>query len=222
MTESKNKTLIILGGMLLGIVLLFLALLAGHFPNYKEHYAWSLFLTRICIWLAVAVVFIYAAKIERQPFLPWRDEKHRWWKIVLFALGVAILLILVPSIINTIFHHFGIPSRSAHGEMAIHTLKANIPLLVFASVTAGVTEELFVRGYMLPRLLNLVKNPALAIIISALVFGIFHIGWGTWIQIIATFWVGIVFGFFYWKFRNLKFLIIFHFCWDMLGVLVAK
>ena len=222
MIQSKNKTLVTLGGMLLGIVLLFVTMFAGHFPNYKEHYAWSVFLTRICIWLALAIVFLYAAKIEQQPFLPWRDKKHRWWKIVLFVLGIVILSVLVPAIINTILQHYGITSPAAQRDLIIHTLKANIPLLVFTCATAGVTEELLFRGYMLPRLVNLVKSPALAIIISALVFGIFHVGWGSWIQTIGPFWVGIVFGFFYWKFRSLKFLIIFHFCWDMLGMLVAK
>ena len=212
-----------LGGILLGVVLLFFVMVAGHFfPAHRDHYALVFFLSRIYIWITLAAVFLYAAKIEQQPFLPWRDEKHRWWKFVLFVLGVAIVSVLIPGIINIIFQHFGIATHSAHAELAIHTLKANIPLFVFACVTAGITEELLVRGYMLPRLVNLVKNPALAIIISALIFGIFHVGWGTWIQVIGPFWIGIVFGFFYWKFRNLKFLIIFHFCWDMLGILVAK
>jgi hypothetical protein len=82
--------------------------------------------------------------------------------------------------------------------------------------TAGVTEELIFRVYLLQRLELLLKNSYLAIFISTVLFALLHISYGTISNVTGPFIIGLVFAIHYWKYRNIKFIIIFHFIWDLL------
>jgi membrane protease YdiL (CAAX protease family) len=81
------------------------------------------------------------------------------------------------------------------------------------------TEEIIFRGYLLPRLEILLKNKNLSVIISSLFFGLIHYGYGTSIQIIGPH-SNRAFGVHYQKYRNIKILIICHFLWDLIALLV--
>jgi len=92
-------------------------------------------------------------------------------------------------------------------------------LLVFTALTAGVTEELVFRGYLQPRLELLFKNPYWAIVISSLIFGLAHIMYGTVKNVIDPFFIGLGLAIYYWRYRNIKVAMVFHFLWDLLGLL---
>jgi membrane protease YdiL (CAAX protease family) len=52
-------------------------------------------------------------------------------------------------------------------KVLVQVLKKKL-LLVFTCLTAGITEEIIFRGYLLPRLEILLKNKNLSVIISSL------------------------------------------------------
>jgi membrane protease YdiL (CAAX protease family) len=221
MTNTKNNTLTIIGGILLMIILMSFVPAFGklfHIPD--NHFAFGFFLSRIFIWIALGLVFLYAIKIERQPLLLWKDKKYTWKKNILFFFSIIGTLIVLLMLTHIILHYFGIKADSAKMALMMSVFKSNILLLVFTAFTAGVTEELLFRGYLLPRLIRLSKSPVFAIILSAVLFAMLHVGYGTWVQVIGPFWIGLVFAVFYWKYRNIKFLIIFHFLWDLIAILL--
>jgi membrane protease YdiL (CAAX protease family) len=92
--------------------------------------------------------------------------------------------------------------------------------LVFSALTAGITEELIFRAYIMPRLLIFFKNAYLPIVVSALFFGLMHVSYGTLMQVLGPFYIGVIFGIYYYKFRNIKVLIVCHFLWDLIALLV--
>ena len=224
MTNSPHQTRNAVIGILLTCVLLYFALYAnklffGVDANHSN--ALWLLLSRIYIWIILGVIFLYAAKVERQPFLLWKNKKYRWWKIILFAISILIIYSMINNFSFVIFKHFGIDLEKASPQTKLIAciFKSNIPLLVLTCITAGITEELLFRGYLLPRLIQVSKSPVFAIIFSALLFTAGHIGWSSWREIIGPFCMGVIFAVFYWKYRNINLLIALHFIIDIIATL---
>lgn len=94
-------------------------------------------------------------------------------------------------------------------------------LIVFAAVTAGITEEFIFRGYMISRLSLFFKNKTLPVLISAVLFSAIHFGYKSISELIFSFLIGIIFGYHYQKYRNIKVLIIMHFLIDIMAMLPA-
>ena len=101
-------------------------------------------------------------------------------------------------------------------------MKNNYPLLIFTCLTAGITEELVFRGYLMPRLQLFFKNNYASIVISSLLFGLMHVGYGTIFQVVGSMMIGLVFAIHYQKFRNIKILIFCHFFWDFMSLIAAS
>lgn len=59
------------------------------------------------------------------------------------------------------------------------------PLVILISVTAAVTEEVYFRGLLQPRI---------GLIASSLLFGFIHVGYGTTMQLVVPFVLGVFFG----------------------------
>jgi membrane protease YdiL (CAAX protease family) len=97
--------------------------------------------------------------------------------------------------------------------------KSNSWLLLFTCLTAGITEELIFRGFLMPRLELLLKNRNLAIALSSILFGALHFGYGTLLQVIGPICIGFALAIHYYKYRNIKIVIICHFVWDLLVIL---
>ena len=112
-------------------------------------------------------------------------------------------------------HNFGIQSNSKIEQQLYDILCANKGLLIFTCLTAGVTEELLFRGYLLPRIKALTNSNVSAVLISAFLFGIAHYGYGDINRVLFPFIIGIIFGSFYLKYRNISILIICHFAMDL-------
>jgi membrane protease YdiL (CAAX protease family) len=106
-------------------------------------------------------------------------------------------------------------------QRMINFFRENKFLMVYTALTAGVTEELIFRGYLLPRLEMLLKNSYLAILISSLIFGLAHYGYGTIQNMLDPFVIGLVLATYYWRYRNIKVTIIFHFLWDLVGLILS-
>jgi membrane protease YdiL (CAAX protease family) len=183
--------------------------------------ATMLFISRMLYWLALALLALYCSRIEKQPLLLWKNEPYSYvtYLVMLFALLSILLsgaLILVKLLSFT-----GLSKTSEKMHEVTTIMKQHSLLLVFTCVTAGVTEELIFRGYMQPRLEILFKSPVLAVYISALFFGLLHYRWGTIYNMLIPFYIGLIFAYYYFKYRNIKLLILFHFLWDLSSLLLS-
>ncbi len=98
--------------------------------------------SRISIWASVALLYLYATRVEKQPFLLWPEQRYK----PLFYVGSIIACLIIIAIgsgvlITVVFSLY-------HGESSpklleyVSLLKNNIPLLIFTALTAGVTEEI--------------------------------------------------------------------------------
>jgi len=169
-------------------------------------------------WFSLLFIWFYALKIEKQNLLIWLETRYGFWmhiRIILSIFGI-IFLIAIPVMIP--LNYFHLIKESAKATELRTILQANRPLLFFAALTAGVTEEFIFRGYLLPRFEFIFSNSYAAIILSSVPFGLLHLGYGTLSQVVGPLIIGLVLGYYYWKFRNIAIVIICHFLWDFISL----
>ncbi|MDR0284577.1 MAG: CPBP family intramembrane metalloprotease [Propionibacteriaceae bacterium] len=84
-----------------------------------------------------------------------------------------------------------------------------VPVLLGSAAMSGISEEVVMLGYLLTRLKNLGWSPVVAIIVSALIRGSYHLyqGYGGFIGNLA---MGVVFGFLYLRWKRVMPLVIAH------------
>jgi membrane protease YdiL (CAAX protease family) len=222
--SSYQKSSTQLVGIMVMLLLLFLVSLLGspvvfHQFGLSKINAGYFFVSRLLYWLCLIVVWRYSSKIEKQNLLLWGEKKYKALFHLLSIIALAITIVvstgIADHIITSIIHQ---KECSIRLQEMVDLFRTNKYLLFFTALTAGVTEELLFRGYLLPRLELLFKNPYIAIFISSLLFGLMHYRYGTLTNAIGPFIIGIIFAIYYWKYRNITLLILFHFVWDVFGL----
>jgi CAAX protease family protein len=222
---KKHKLYLI--GILSILVLLFLISLTG-FPFFLNMLGLPamtstlFFISRMLYWLSLLLLWLYAIKVEKENLLIWKERKYSFLIYLLFVIAIYVILFAGALIIQTLLSFTRFSSNSNILHQIINILKKNKILLVFTALTAGVVEELIMRGYIQPRLEILSRSPYAAMIISSLLFGLLHYKYGTLINVVGPVFIGLVFAFYYWKYRNIKVLIITHFLWDLISLMVVN
>jgi membrane protease YdiL (CAAX protease family) len=177
------------------------------------------FISRLGYWVFAGIIYWYATRAERQPLLLWPNsrEKAAWYI-------KTVLLILMSTVAGTII--IGLSLKYMGFKMdsnAIKTmLKFSVPLKLLAVVTAAFTEELIFRGYLIPRLQLYLNNRHAAIIFAAALFGLGHMGYGTAVNMLVPLFIGLLFGYHYYRYRNIAALIICHFIIDFVSLILSK
>jgi len=208
-------------------VFLLIALLTGwlfflypfrnyHFPKDTIYY-----LSRLLLWLCLCIMFFYAVKVEKRPYLLWKEEKYPFSFYILSFFAIIGILFFGSFFLGIIVKLLKWEGDTSKYLKMVKIFKADTLLLVVTCITAGVVEELLFRGYLMPRLQLLLKKPWLSIFISSALFGAMHFGYGNFAQIAGPFFIGLVFAGYYHKYRNIKVLIFCHFFWDLSLLLIA-
>jgi membrane protease YdiL (CAAX protease family) len=148
----------------------------------------------------------YAAKIERRPLLLWEEKRYAVGFYLLSIIAIFAIILAISVALYIPLNAMGFKPSTMIGQL----LTMTIPLKIFTVVTAGVMEELVFRGYIQSRLQLLFKTPDFPVLISAAGFGLLHAAYGTLINMLIPFVIGVVFGYHYYKYRNIKVLIICH------------
>ena len=219
--NTSNKKIII--GILLLLGLFILSIFSSlALKPLGISLTYIFFVSRLCIWGSVALMIWYAHSVEKTKLLLWQETKHNFIFYVVAVISIFLILAVGSNIITYLLSHFfHFSNDSAKLNAMLIIFKENKWLLYFTVITAGITEELLFRGYLMPRIEQLTKSSFWAIIISSLLFGLSHWGFGTVMQVIGPVFIGIIFAIFYYKYRNLKTLMIFHALWDLVQLLVA-
>jgi len=205
--------------MLAGIFLLFILLLANFSIKLFVPSPADFWVSRIYFWVVVTAMVFYALKAEKQKFLLYEEQKYHFGKALLMAFLALIVIIIGTVVLNATLKFFGLSQELSQKTKTIYSLfKENYLLLIFTCITAGVTEELLFRGYLQTRIEKIFGNAWVGILISALVFGIMHVSWNNIFQVVGTFWMGLVLAFFYYKYRNIKILILLHIFYDLFSI----
>ncbi len=208
--------------MVLGIVLPFLLtpFFSMVFGSPAQSFVYRLTLSRFLIWGMLGLMVLYARQAEVQKFLLWDEEAHN---LGFYVASVAVLYVIIigDGIIAHIPYFLGLREKNVMMQKMTLAMRQYPILLVFTAFTAGVTEEFIFRGYMISRLSLLFRNKFLPILISSLLFAAVHLGYKNVGELIFTFLFGLIFGYHYQKYRNIKVLMFVHFLWDMIAALPA-
>lgn len=172
------------------------------------------YISRLVCWVTLPFLYAYSVKIEHRDFILWEEKPYRAY---FYVAAVAILLLTDRGmiLISKIPHYLKFHDDYKEMIYVDSLMKRSKVLLITTCITAAVTEELTLRGYVLPRLSLLFKTDYMPIIISAILFAALHIGYHNLSELIFTFLFGIVSAIFYNKYRNLKILMIYHFLYDL-------
>lgn len=220
--NAKYSIGIVLTFVLLAFSMLYSIPIINQFFHFKTVTADLFFYNRLSLWLVLVIILVYNFFIENRSFFVWEDKKYS----VGFYLAAIICLYLIcaagGAFLNGIIK---LITQEKVSEKLLHLsliFKNNYFLIVFTCLTAGVIEELLMRAYIQPRIEKIYNSPVLGITISALLFGILHSTYGTIGQVIVPFFIGIVFALFYKKYSNIKILIICHFMFDFISLMLMN
>src|SRR3569833_1075380 len=176
-----------------------------------------IFYSRFIFWSEVLLLMLYAAKAEQRKLLIWQEQEL---DMGIFIVSVVVLYLLswVCSIIGAIPRLFGYHEDNALLKRIVMLLVNRQWLIVFTCLTAGITEELIFRGYIMTRLSLLFRNNYMPVILSAVAFSALHYGYKSLHELIFAFLIGILFCAYYQKYRNIKVLIAAHFMIDFINM----
>lgn len=127
-------------------------------------------------------------KIGKQSYLAILGlKKENLWRQIFIALIFAFVLSAVVCLITILgFNLFTITEFTA--AQIIYNFINSILII-------GISEEVLFRGYVFSKLEDIFSNKHIIILICGLLFGIWHIINGSWIQVISTTIIGIAFGY---------------------------
>ena len=221
--ENSQKTNAMIGIFFSILILLASMIFLPLLKNLNIDKETTFWIGRVAIWICLLLVLLYANQIENQKFLLWNENQLSVFEYVKSFFKIIASMIIGALLIRLLLYLLGgnIEENPKLKEI-VAVLKTNYPLLIFTCLTAGITEELVFRGYLMPRLQLFFKNNYASIVISSLLFGLMHIGYGTIFQILEPMMIGLVFAIHYQKFRNIKILIFCHFFWDLMSLMVAS
>lgn len=215
---NKPNNITLFSGVALPVVWFILfGILLGH---WQITYYDKLFYSCFGYWALALALLFYALKIEWQPLLIWKEENN---SIGFFLLSVFLLYLstIGAAIVSAVPILLGMHENNALMKKIITTVTGHQAMIFFIALTAGVTEEIIFRGYILTRLLQGFKNNATAVIVSSLLFAALHYKYNSLRELIFTFLIGVLFSIYYIKYRNIKAIIATHFLIDYINMNIA-
>ena len=178
--DIKKKRLIILPiETALAVLLTFLPRILGSlgintFPGFN-----------IIVYLLIAITAFFAIKLsELKIDFEWKNYKQ-----FLIGAGVALILSLLIAWLPAIFGH------SIVGSYTEFKLSEFFLKLFFYFLIVGPVEELLFRIYYQKVFVSFLKKDRfIAVLFSSILFGLWHWINGSFLQVIFTFGIGLVFG----------------------------
>ncbi|WP_214069960.1 type II CAAX endopeptidase family protein [Mucilaginibacter sp. dw_454] len=176
----------------------------------------SIICSQLGYWVELAFLWWYADQFENQPLLIWQERQSGFkfilkWAIILFVLTVAI------NLLSSVMSLLGFPQNKELARQIARFMNGRWLLITTIATTAGVTEEIIFRGYILTRLSVVLKHKYLPIVISAVLFSSMHYSYHSAHEFLFTFLFAVIMAVHYQKYRNIKPLIAAHLLFDWLG-----
>lgn len=220
--NGKYSLGILLTFILLALVMLYIFPFINTVMGTTNFTAEKFFYTRTILWSVLIVIFFYSFFIEKNSFLLWEDKKYSITFYFTAVICLYFICLIGGSFLNVLVKILTHEKFSEKVTQLSSIFKNNYLLIIFTCLTAGVVEELLMRGYIQARIEKIYNNQYFGIIISAVLFGILHTTYGTIGQILIPFFIGIVFALFYKLYSNIKILIICHFMYDFASLMVMN
>ncbi|WP_415327570.1 lysostaphin resistance A-like protein [Chryseobacterium sp. MMS23-Vi53] len=220
--NGKYSLGILLTFVLLAIVMMYIFPLINTILGITDITAEKFFYTRIVFWFVLIITFLYSLFIEKNSLLLWKDKKYSFGFYIVAISALYFICSFGGAFLNVLIKILTQEKFSEKLVQLSSIFKNNYLLIIFTCLTAGVVEELLMRGYMQPRIEKIYNNQYFGIIISAILFGILHSTYGTIGQVVVPFFIGVVFAVFYKIYSNIKILILCHFIYDFVSLMVMN
>ncbi|MDV7699353.1 CPBP family intramembrane metalloprotease [Chryseobacterium soli] len=220
--NGKYSLGILLTFVLLAVVMMYTFPLIGFITGIRSLTAVSFFYTRMVFWIVLGLVILYSHYIEKSSITLWKDKKYS----VAFYVGSVICLYFIcafgSGFLNLLIK-MATQEKTSGKLIQMHSIfKNNYFLIIFTCLTAGVVEEFLMRGYIQTRIEKIYKSPFLGIAVSSVLFGILHSTYGTIVQVVGPLFIGIVFALFYKRYSNIKIIIMCHFLYDFVSLMMMN
>ena len=158
---------------------------------------WLLILLLVLTNLCNAAVALVAMKITGIRADVDRRNLKQFGIGALIALSLSLVLAFLPALC-------GYSLVGGHKPFTWFSLIYNF---LYCFLMIGPVEELIFRVYVQETMISFFKkSPVVGVVLSALLFGLFHLINGSLIQVLFTFGIGLVFGLCKYKIKNCKYL----------------
>lgn len=212
-STHRYKALVIAG---ICLSLMLRSYLAQFFLIWNMSYLQRVIESEMLVWVCAGLMFLYAWYAEGNKFFLWSEKKY---SPVFFIGSVAVVFILylAAAMISRIPFYLGYHENNDLAKRMAAVITGSPFLLVGSCLTAGIMEEFIFRGYILSRLSLFFTNKHWPVVISALIFASVHLAYKTVHELIFVFLIGLIFGYYYQRYRNLMVLIVVHFAIDFIA-----
>jgi len=174
---------------------------------------WIVASRELLLLLAAATLILLIVKGEKRGLDSVGLHNRHWGKSLLLSLFILVTSSLVAFGCLLLLNAVGV-SYGQGGEANRYN-DISLWVITLMVMRAGFVEEFFYRGYIMERLAELTGRWIVYFLLPAVIFGLLHFRQGLGGVLIA-FVLGLVFAVFYWKYRDLKAVIIAHFLVDFI------
>jgi hypothetical protein len=129
---------------------------------------------------------------------------------VLYTVGGLVAAFVVLLLLSLVAYYFGF-----NDEAKVTQTISGIPLylLVLAIIFAPIFEELLFRAVLVPRA---------GVVLSALLFGLLHFGYGSVVEVIGVVLVGLILGLVFRSSKSITPCILIHFIYNLISITAMK
>jgi membrane protease YdiL (CAAX protease family) len=135
-------------------------------------------------------------------------HNKRWDKSILYGIGTVALCFIIIFIVDLILIQLGFNLNESSNITDLEQY-FSLPAMFVLLTVQPIAEEIFFRGFLLEKIQNL-AGAKIAILTTAILFGLAHLSYGKVYPAFMTAIVGIIFAYLVVKTRNLKTVIIAH------------
>jgi hypothetical protein len=129
--------------------------------------------------------FFYGFEFERKNFAKIIKEsgvsRREFWRSAVKGIATAVLVLLLVFVEALLILHFRLDEP---GKVVSVAKELPLYILIFSFLFSPVAEEIFFRGFLLPRV---------GVVTSSLLFALAHFFYGSLIEFVATFTAGLIF-----------------------------
>ena len=195
--ESKRIFLVL---FIFSLILFFVSLFVGFASGYTIALHISL--------LSIALMFLFKSTLAE--FFKEIGFPGSIKEIVIYTFAGLVSIVLLLIILSAIFNFLQI-----NDQQNIVDIAQSLPLylLAFAIVIAPITEELFFRAFL---------SKKVGIIISSIIFGLFHYSYGSVMEIVGAFVIGACLAYIYKRSGSITPIILIHMIYNAASIIIMR
>lgn len=138
--------------------------------------------------------------------------------ILYIILGFVLIFIVLP-LLSAVLYYYGLNDQSVITEIV---MELPVYILAMAIVIAPLSEELLFRALLITKIEKYTRSAILAIVIAAAVFSLFHVSYGSIVQFIGVFVVGLILGFIYRKSGSIIPPMVIHLIYNFFSIMLMR